>query len=263
MENGRGPEYDNEIEIDLKDLFLELLSFWKLILLALVLGGVIAYSISHFLMVPQYESVAELYVLSKSTSITSLADIQAGTSLTDDYMVVVKGRPVLEQVIKNLHLNENYRSLGNRVTLENPTNSRVLRITVRDEDPKTAKVIADEIAKVSAAFIAEKMDQDAPSTIQYGYSDGEAVSPNVPKNTVIGALLGAFLAIAVVVISYLFNDTVMNAEDVEKKLGLNVLGTLPLEETEYDGDYKGSRKEKTRKSKDKGKKREKKQEKAS
>ena len=102
----RSYELDNEIEIDLKDLFMELLSFWKLILLALVLGAVIAYSVSRFLMVPQYKSTAQLYVLSKSTSITSLADI-----------------------------------------------------TVQDENPEMAKNIADEIAKVGAAFIAEKMDQ--------------------------------------------------------------------------------------------------------
>lgn len=240
MGNIQTLDYDDEIEIDLKELFLELLSFWKAILLTMVLGGVIAYAISKFLMVPQYESVAELYVLSKSTSITSLADIQAGTSLTNDYMVVVKGRPVLEQVIVNLGLNETYSSLSGKVELENPTNSRVLRIMVRDENPKMAKKIADEIAKVSAAFIAEKMDQDAPSTIQYGYSDGAPVSPNIFKNTLIGAMLGMFLAVAVIVISYLFNDTIMNAEDVEKKLGLNVLGTLPMEDmSEFDGEQTG------------------------
>ena len=78
------PIDNDEIEIDLKDLFLELVSFWKWILLAMILGAGIAYAASRFLMVPQYESVSELYVLSKSTSITSLADIQAGTSLTND-----------------------------------------------------------------------------------------------------------------------------------------------------------------------------------
>ena len=127
MDNAQ--QMDNEIEIDLKELFLELVSFWKLILLALVLGAGIAYAASRFLMVPQYESVSELYVLSKSTSITSLADIQAGTSLTNDYMVVVKGRPVLEQVISNLGLNETYESLEGKVTLENPSSR--LRYVIR------------------------------------------------------------------------------------------------------------------------------------
>lgn len=239
-----GPEIDNEIEIDLKDLFMEILVFWKLIFLTLLLGAGIAYAASRFLMVPQYESTAQLYVLSKSTSITSLADIQTGTSLTNDYMVVVEGRPVLEQVIENLGLEDDYESLKKKVSLNNPANSRILEITVRDESPDTAKRIADDIAKVGASFIAEKMDQDPPSTIQRGYTDGRPVSPSIMKNTVIGGVLGAFFAIMIVVISYLFNDTITNAEDVERKLGLNVLGTLPLEEAEYDGISKKNRKAK-------------------
>ena len=223
-------EFDDEIEIDLRELLAVLLSQWLLILVVTVLGGGIAFGISHYMIVPQYESTSQLYVLSKSTSITSLADIQTGTSLTNDYMVVVEGRPVLEQVIVNLSLNETYRSLKDKVTLNNPANSRILEITVRDENPAMAKKIADEIADVGSTFIAAKMVQDAPMIIQKGYADGEPVSPNIIKNTLIGAVLGAFLAMAIIVISYLFNDTIITAEDVEKKLGLNVLGTLPLEE---------------------------------
>ena len=86
-------------------------------------------------MVPQYESTSQFYVLSKSMSITSLADIQTGTSLTNDYMVIVEGRPVLEQVIENLGLDETYSSLKKKVTLNNPSNSRILEITVRDANP--------------------------------------------------------------------------------------------------------------------------------
>lgn len=233
---------NDEIEIDLRELFFELLIHWKVILLSTIMVGVIAFVISFFLITPQYESTSALYVLSKSTSITSLADIQMGTNLTNDYIVVVKGRPVLEQVISNLSLEEeNYESLSKKVTLNNPSDSRILEITVRDPDAKQAKRIADEIAEVSSAFISEKMDQDPPTIIQRGYADGEPVSPNIAKNIVLGALVGAFLAIAVVVITYLLNDTIMSADDVERKLGMNLLGTLPLEEEEDDGNKSSSR----------------------
>ena len=225
-------ENDDEIEIDLKDLVLEVLSFWKWVLFALIIGAVTAYCISRFVMVPQYESTSQFYVLSKSMSITSLADIQTGTSLTNDYMVIVEGRPVLEQVIENLGLDETYSSLKKKVTLNNPSNSRILEITVRDANPSMAKKIADEIARVSVAFIQQKMDQDAP---------------NIMKNTAVGGILGMFLAIAVIVVAYLFNDTIMNADDVQRKLGLNVLGTLPLEEAEYDGEKERKRKRRKKK----------------
>ncbi len=229
-------DVDDEIEIDLKELFFELLNNWVMILTSTVLVAVIAFCISNFIMVPQYESTSELYVLSKSTSITSLADVQLGTNLTNDYKVVVTGRPVLEQVISNLGLDDSYSSLNSRVTINNPSNSRILQITVTDPDPKQAKIIADEIAKVGSAFIAEKMEQDAPTILQYGYADGNPVSPNKMMNTVLGAAIGAFLAIAIVIITYLMNDSIMSVDDIERKLGMNVLGTLPLEdETEFDG----------------------------
>lgn len=244
---------DDEIEIDLKELFFEILNNWVMIVISTILVALIAFCISKFIMVPQYTSTSQLYVLTKSTSITSLTDLQTSTNLTNDYKVVVTGRPVLEQVIENLNLEgETYSSLNGRVSVNNPSNSRILEITVTDPSPEMAKKIADEIADVGAAFISEKMDQDPPSVLQYGYVATSAVSPNTMMNTVLGAAIGAFLAIAIVIISYLMNDTIMTAEDIERKLGMHVLGTLPLEETEYDG--KKRKRAKTVRSLDKVKK---------
>lgn len=233
---------EEEIEIDLRELLFEFISHWKLILLSTVMVGGIAFVISMFLLTPQYESTAELYVLSKSTSITSLADIQMGTSLTNDYIVTVKGRPVIEQVIHNLDLNETYKSLSARISINNPSNSRILEIIVKDPDPELAKKIADETANVASAFIAEKMQQDPPTVIQYGYADGEAVSPSISKNTLIGAIVGMLIACALITVSYLMNDTIMTADDVEKKLGMNLLGQLPYEAEAAENDGKKHKK---------------------
>jgi capsular polysaccharide biosynthesis protein len=220
---------DND-EIDLMELFFEILDHWKMVLLSTILVAAIAFVYSEYLVTPLYESTSQLYVLSKSTSITSLADIQMGSNLTNDYMVVVNGRPIIDQVIDNLGLDETYETLVGKITLNNPTDSRILEITVTDPDPERAKLIADEMAEVSSAFISEKMDQDPPSIIQYGYADGDKVSPSVTKNTILGALVGAFIAVAFVVVIFLLNDTIMDQEDVEKKIGINLLGTVPLEQ---------------------------------
>lgn len=236
---------DDEIEIDLQELFFELVSNWVMIAISTVLVALIMFCISKFIMVPQYQSTAQLYVLTKSTSITNLADLQTSTNLTNDYKVVVTGRPVLEKVIANLRLDETYAGLNERVSVNNPSNSRILEITVTDPSPEMAKMIADEVADVGAAFISEKMDQDPPSVIQYGYVSKNAVSPNILMNTVLGAAIGAIIAMVIVIVTYLLNDTVMTAEDIERKLGMNVLGSLPLEEMEYDGSKKKKKKQKT------------------
>ncbi|MDO4804663.1 MAG: Wzz/FepE/Etk N-terminal domain-containing protein [Lachnospiraceae bacterium] len=221
--------YDDVEEIDLVEVFYAIVERWAIILLATVVLGTIGYSYGRFMVTPLYSSTSALYVLSKSTSITSMADIQVGANLTNDYMVVVTGRPVLEQVIENLGLDERYDSLRGKVRVTNETNTRILKITVTDRDIMRAKVIADETANVASAFISEKMDQDPPTIIQYGYTDTKSVSTSPNRYATYGALLGLVISVAAAILMYLLNDKIMTPEDLEKRTGLNTLATLPLD----------------------------------
>ena len=229
---------NEEIEIDLRELFFVLLEHIRMIIASTILVALIALAYSKLLVTPMYASTAELYVLSKSTSITSITDLQVGTNLTSDYMEVISGRPVLDQVIENLGLDMEYDDLYKQVSLNNPADSRIMKITVTDSDPENAKVIADEIAEVSAAYISQMMDQDPPTIIQQGYSDEDPVSPSVAKNTAVGAILGFILAAAFVIVGYLLNDTIMTPDDLENVIGIHVLASLPLDESEDDGETK-------------------------
>ena len=221
--------YDDIEEIDLVEVFYAVLARWSVILLATVVLATLGYCYGRFLVTPQYASTSALYVLSKSTSITSMADIQVGANLTNDYMVVVKGRPVLEQVIENLELEETYDQLKEKVSVTNETNTRILTISVRDKDIKRAKTIADEIADVASAFISEKMDQDPPTIIQYGYTDTRAVSTSPNRCALYGAMVGFIISVTAAVLLYLLNDKIMTPEELEKRTGLNTLATLPLD----------------------------------
>lgn len=239
-------------ELDLLDVAAAILEHWKILVVVTILSAAAFYGVSRYVMTPLYESSAELYVLTKSTSITSLADLQMGTNLTNDYVEVVTGRPVLDKVIENLKLDATAKQLADKVTLRNPTNSRILVITVRDASPKMAKTIADEIAVVAAQFIEEKMDQDQPTIIQKGYTDGEPVSPSIGKNTAVGGILGALVVVAIVVFRMIVNDTIMTPEDMEKKVGLNVLGSIPLEDAELNKVNRRRKKKKKRVTKAQG-----------
>ncbi|MBO5551337.1 MAG: capsular biosynthesis protein [Lachnospiraceae bacterium] len=222
----------NVIEIDLKELAIVLISQWFYLLVSGLLAALAAFAIRFFIISPVYESNALLYVLSKSTSITSFADLQTGASLTQDYLIVTEGRPVLEKVISYLSLPEDYEELSSKVEVNNPTNTRFIEITVKDKDPEKARVICDQIAEVAAAFIAEKMDQDPPNIVQHGYSDGDPVTHGVLFFTAAGFAAGVFMAGLLITIAYITNDDVITPEDVENKAGLKVLASLPLVEAE-------------------------------
>ena len=104
-------QYEDEMEIDLKELLFAFKKKLWLILLAAILGSGIAGALSALVMKPQYTSSSMLYVLSKETTLTSLADLQIGTQLTNDYRVLVSSRPVLEVVIEELGLDMSYETL--------------------------------------------------------------------------------------------------------------------------------------------------------
>lgn len=223
---------NDEIEIDLMEILFFLKRKILIIFAAMLAGGIIVGAYSHYLVDPIYESTARLYILTQSTSLTSLADIQVGTSLTQDYKELIKSRTVVEQVIDNLNLNRTYNQMLSQMTIENTTNTRIISITIQDVDPATAKRIVDEFIKVSAVNISNIMATDEPRVIEFGNLPVFPSSPNVPRNIMIGVLLGLFLAVAVLVVVFILDDTVKTADDIEKYLGLNTLTSIPLRQNE-------------------------------
>lgn len=225
-------QQQDEIEIDLLEILYVLgRKIWIILLAAIVCGGIL-WGYSSYMMPKIYESSSQLYILTQSTSITSLADIQSSTSLTQDYKELIKSRPVVDQVIENLKLNRSYANVLQQITIDNPTNTRIINITAQDVDPQLAKALADEFANVSRERISDIMMTDAPTVAQYGYAAQKPVSPNILKNTLIGALVGIFIACAIIIVMFILDDTVKTAEDIEKYLGLNTLTSIPVKQDE-------------------------------
>lgn len=222
-------EVKSEFEVNLKEILFELKHNWILLAGAAILLGAIAFFYTSFFVTPKYQSTSEMYVLSKNATNTTVADVQVGTYMTRDYIEIVADRPVIDAVIENLGLGLSYKQLAGMIRVNNPENTRIISITITDVDPERAKKIADEMVDVASAFIAAKMDQPAPNVLHYGSSDGGPVSPNVKMSTLLGIVAGLFLAVVAIIMKYLFSDSIMSAEDVERKLGLSVLGMLPME----------------------------------
>lgn len=226
-----GQNKDDEIEIDLREIAQLLLSrAWIIILVGIIFAGATGVTCK-FLMTPIYSSTTQLCITGNNTTLASLADLQIGTQLTQDYIVVTQSRPVVEQVIDNLELDMTYKDLLAVTSVTNPTDTRILTITVTDPDPYMAKQIVDQYAQVSKKRIAELMDIPEPGILAEGYTDDQKVAPRTGRNTMVAGFLGIFLTAAIIIICYLLDDTIKSSEDIEKYLGLNTLGILPLEES--------------------------------
>lgn len=218
---------EDEVEIDLLDILRALRKRILLVLMVALIGGCAGAACTQFLMTPIYSSTSSMLVLSKETILTSLADLQLGASLTSDYTVLITSTPVLEQVIKNLDLDMKAEELKKKVTINNPADTRILEITVDNQDPAMAKKIVDEIASVSSSYIGDKMEVIPPKIIENGKIATERTSPSMVKNVVISFLIGFLACAAVVVVHAVMDDTVKTEGDIEKYLGVTVLARVP------------------------------------
>lgn len=228
-------EFDNEeITIDLGELFSVIWSKIHVIILAGLLAALLSFAGTKMFIVPQYTSSTSMYMLTRSQNggVITSSDLQTGTQLTQDYMEMVKSRSVLEQVISVLNLDMSAQELSGSITTENKSGTRILTISVNNPDPELARDIADALREAAAIKIKEIMEFDAVNTIEQANLPAAPSSPNTVKNTMLGAILGILIAAGIFVLIFLFDDTIKTPEDVEHYLGLNVLTSIPISEDE-------------------------------
>lgn len=218
-----------EIEIDLRDIFHVLKKRFLIILLTAMVFAAGSGVYSFFIANPVYESTSKLYILTQSTSITSLADIQAGSSLALDYVEMIQSRAVVEEVIDNLDMNMEYEELLGKLTVTNPADTRILNISIQDTNAALTTEVANEFSKVARKQISKIMQTDEPSAFETAHLPEEPIKPEKAKNVAIAFLLGAFLSALVVIVLYVLNDSIKDQEDIERYLELNTLAAIPLE----------------------------------
>lgn len=231
---------NDEIEIDLREIFMLLMRWLWLILLVAIIAGTSAFVFSRFVITPTYESTSRIVVLSKQSSNNTLtySDLQMGTQLTKDYAELIKSRYVVEKVIGAFGLEISYENFIDKIDVTTPSDTRIIDITVTDPNPQLAKELVDEIRNVAAVRIKEVMDIEAVNVVDEGNIAKEPSNPNVVKWTLIGLLAGAFLTAGVVVIRFLLDDTIKSSEDIEKYLGLSTLALIPIVMTEEEKNSK-------------------------
>ena len=216
-----------EIEIDLLQLWNAVRHRIWLVLLAGFIVADIAFAITKFLITPMYSSSATMLVVTKETTLSSLADLQLGSQLTNDYEILISSRPVLQEAIEELGLEISYKRLRSMITISNPNDSRMLIISTMQPDPELAKSVVDTVAQISSEYIAEKMEVTAPKIIEEGEVPINQSSPSLLRNTAIGGMLGILAAVFLICVAVILNDSIQTEDDIERYLQLPVLAVVP------------------------------------
>ena len=254
-QSGMGSSSDDEITIDLAELFGVLWHWiWLILLVALLFGGA-AYAFSKFVIPEEFQSTTKIYVLDKESGSggqSTYTDLQVGSQLTKDYAELITSRTVIEKVIADNHLESvyDYKAFLNKVEVNTPTDTRIVSITVTDTNPALAQALADDIRVEASDLIIDTMQINAVNTYEVANLPTEKSAPSCSKWALIGALLGALLVGGIVTLQYILDDTIKTSEDIEQYLGLSTLALIPLDEN-IGGAEKGKGKKKKNKDNDK------------
>ena len=220
----------NTIEIDVLSL---LRTIWRkkfLILLTAILTTGLAFAYSAFLATPQYDSTTRLYVVTQSSDngagITN-QDLQAGSFLVKDYKEIILSQDVLKNVTTTLGITEDIKD---KITVTIPTDTRILSITVRDSDPNQAATIANTLRDEAAKKIIEVTKVSDVTTLEAALPAENPSTPQTKRNLVLGFIVGAFLATALVLVLEVLDDRVKRPQDIEEGLGMTLLGVVPQAE---------------------------------
>lgn len=215
-------------ELNLTDLFNYILSKILIIILIILLftTGSVVYSM--FIQKPMYQSYTTILLTKEENTAITYTDLNLNRSLVDTYSVIIKSNTVMKQVISNLKLDYSVGDLKKLVSVESVNDTEIIKVTVKNSDPVLARDIANEIAKVFNVEVVKLYNIQNIGVVDVAEVNDVPYNVSFTKQVVIGTFIGVVLSLGFVFVLFYFDTTIKNADDVEKKLGIPVIGTVPL-----------------------------------
>lgn len=217
------------IEIDLLKLVLILWrKAWAIVLAMVVMGG-IAFGVTYNFIEPEYQASVKVYVNNTNQNNTTIssADISTQRSLVQTYIVTLKSRTTLNEVIKQANLDYDFEELSGMISAEAVNSTEVFEVTVVSKDAKEAAEIANTIAEVLPTRISEIIESSSVKILDYAIINNEPVSPSYIKNIAIGALAGAVVAVALIFLQFVLDNKIHSEEYLIEHYKYPILAVIP------------------------------------
>ena len=236
---------NEELEIDLQQLFGALVNKAWLIGVTAVLCAVLSFAGTFFFITPTYQSTAKFYVNNSSlssfseaalSSITS-ADISASRGLVKTYIVILNTRETLNDVIDYAGVDRTYGQLKGMISAESVDSTEIFQVVVTSPDPAEAEKIANAIAYILPNRIKEIIDGTSAKVVEYAIEASAPSSPSYTRNTMLGFVIGLVLSAGLVVLQELLDITVRTEEDIAQSCKHPVLAAVPDMEAHTKGGY--------------------------
>lgn len=233
------------IEISVKDLFQLYLSKLWLIGIAVVIGTGSAFGFTKLFVPLKYSSHISMYVQSYtglSESVESYNDISKSKQLINTYVQVLKDDAVMESVGEALLsefdesvISENFAmadgkikpaSLKSVISITTVEDTSAVNISATTQNAELSAAICNELCRQANNFTTKAIGVGEIKSIDTAKVYPDPVSPNILKNTVIGAAVAFFIAAALIFVIYILDNTVKSAESLSREYEKAVVGEI-------------------------------------
>ena len=225
-------------EFNISEFIKYYFSLIVMVILFIILGAVGSWYYTDYIQVPMYKSQTSLVLTRAGDSTGSITqnDISLNKNLVATYREIIKSRRILSNVISNLNLDITEKELSDKVSVTSSNDTELIVISVVDKDSKLARDIANEIAKVFKEEITTIYNIENISIVDVAIKAKDAYNVNPLKQYVIGVGSGFLIGSLIITVMFYFDDSIKKIGDIEEKVGLSVLSTVPK--------YKGKKKRK-------------------
>lgn len=227
---------DNTKEYYTIDVLHIVKSLWRhawLIAICGFLAAAIGFSVAAFAIAPTYSSSIKLYVNNSSFSLgntnfsISSSELTAAQGLVRTYGEILDSRSTLERVIDKANVDYSWKQLSGMIECAPSNDTEIMRVTVTCENPYEASKIANTIAQVLPVRISEIIDGASMEVVDSAIPDIEKVGPSIALYTGVGLVLGVLLAVVVLIIAALLDDTIHDEEYILRTYKYPILGKVP------------------------------------
>lgn len=222
---------ENYGDIDFKRILKIIFSQKLIITLIILLSITLGYVYSFYYKKPEYQSSVKILLVADESKVDkeiTQSDLTINSSLISTYSNIAKSDSVIEKTIKNLNLNMTVAELKKDVTAKQIDSTQFLKITVTNNNPETAKDIANELSKVFTEQIKEIYNIQNISIIDSAEAENTPSNVNHTKDMAIAVVAGIFISLIMVMMIYTFDDTVKDPKDIEESIKIRSIGTLPV-----------------------------------
>ena len=177
-----------------------------IVLLAALMCSMAGYIYTQKFVKPKYLSNTKIIIFTSepnNQNPPSWDDLQLSFTLLTDCSQIVKSRDVLEDVIKELELSTSYNELLENIDVSFMSNSRIIEISVTDEDPLEAMIIVKKLREVSMRYINDNLEVYGSKIIQKENIPHQPLSTYTKFYVMVGAVIGILLSAGVLAVIYI------------------------------------------------------------